>query len=70
MTNGTARPPVNARGSEMTMRVYTVNRYGTITQDRGTVTVAFGEQPPPLPLADSYPPCQCPRHRAGQAARR
>ncbi|WDO09979.1 hypothetical protein ME763_32335 [Streptomyces murinus] len=47
----------------MTMRVYTVDRYGTVTQDRGTITVAVDGKLPPLPQPDSYPPCQCPRHR-------
>ncbi|MGZ0235695.1 hypothetical protein [Streptomyces sp. CPS1] len=52
------------------MRVYTVNHHGTITQDRGTVTVAVGEKKLPLPLTDCYPPCRCPLHRAEQAATR
>jgi len=54
----------------MTMRVYVIDRHGTITHDRGTVTVAFGTQHPPLPLVDSYPLCQCPLHRAEQVVSR
>ncbi|AYN37980.1 hypothetical protein D9753_02315 [Streptomyces dangxiongensis] len=67
MMNGTARPQARTRGQNMTMRVYAVDRYGTITQDRGTVTVTPGNQP--LPLSTAYPPCSCPRHRSGQAVR-
>ena len=70
MTNATAHPPANTRGSGMTMRVYVIDRHGTITHDRGTVTVAFGTQHPPLPLVDSYPLCQCPLHRAEQVVSR
>lgn len=63
MLNGTAQPPVSARTGRMTMRVYTVDRTGTVTQDRGTVTVAIDGKLPPLPQPDSYPACQCPLHR-------
>ncbi|MFJ5835484.1 hypothetical protein ACIQGO_01650 [Streptomyces shenzhenensis] len=55
-----ASPPL----SHMTMRVYQVDRYGTVTRDSGRVIV-----PPPqelTPTTDRYPPCQCPRHRVGQ----
>ncbi|MGM9337284.1 hypothetical protein [Streptomyces murinus] len=52
------------------MRVYTVDRGGTIAQDRGTVIVAVDGKLPPLPLADSYPVCQCPRHRLGRPVTR
>ncbi|WP_153812824.1 hypothetical protein [Streptomyces sp. SUK 48] len=54
----------------MTMRVYTVDRYGTITQDRGTVTVAVDGKLPPLPQPDSYPACQCPLCRLGRPVTR
>ncbi|MGW1000495.1 hypothetical protein [Streptomyces sp. NPDC002520] len=72
MTNGTAHPEPKKRAHGMTMRVYTVDRYGTITRDRGTVTVAFGNQPlPQLPMmSTAYPPCECGRCRAGQAVTR
>ena len=70
MANATAQASVNARGGRMTMRVYTVNRYGSITQDRGTVTVAVSSKLPPLPQPDSYPACQCPRHRHGRPVTR
>lgn len=68
MTNGTARPQPSARGNGMTMRVYTVDRYGRITQDRGTVTVTPGNEPLPL-TSTAYPPCACLRHRPEQAVR-
>ncbi len=70
MTNGTALSGASARAGRMTMRVYTVDHYGTITQDRGTVTVAVDGKLPPLPLADSYPACQCPGHRLGRPVTR
>ncbi|MFG2120755.1 hypothetical protein [Streptomyces sp. NPDC048710] len=44
------------------MRVYSVDRYGTITQHRGTVTVTYGNQPLPM-LSTAYPPCMCFRCR-------
>ncbi|MFH8337718.1 hypothetical protein [Streptomyces sp. AM6-12] len=70
MTNATAQTSVNARGGRMTMRVYTVDRSGTITQDRGTVTVAVDGKQPPLPQSDSYPACQCPLCRLGRPVTR
>ncbi|CAL2055878.1 MULTISPECIES: hypothetical protein [Streptomyces] len=70
MTNGIALPGAGARVGRMTMRVYTVDRGGTIAQDRGTVIVAVDGKLPPLPLADSYPACQCPRHRLGRPVTR
>lgn len=49
---------------KMTIRVYSVNADGTVTQDRGTVTsVRHGEKAPPK--VSGYPPCACPRCRAG-----
>ncbi|MEU3031611.1 hypothetical protein ACPCBC_29120 [Streptomyces incarnatus] len=57
MTNGTALPDASAQGGRMTMRVYTVDRCGTITQDCGTVTGAV----------DSKLPC-CPRRTAPRRA--
>lgn len=60
MTNGTAQAPT----SGMTMRVYHVDRYGTITQDRGTVTVEYGNQPLQVGLDTEFPPCECSRCRA------
>lgn len=59
MTNTTApaRP-----GVKMTIRVYQVDRYGTVTQDRGTVTsIRYGEDQ--LPPVGGFPPCRCPRCR-------
>ncbi|MFF1279902.1 hypothetical protein ACFVY4_03755 [Streptomyces sp. NPDC058299] len=68
MTNRTALPRRGTRGSGMTMRVYAVDPYGTITQQRGTVTVTPGNHPLPL-MSTAYLACQCPRHRSGQAVR-
>lgn len=69
MMNGTASPDTSPKGG-MTMRVYTVDRYGTITRDRGTVTVAFGNEPLPVGMDTAFPPCECPRCQAGQAVSR
>lgn len=65
MTNGTAPPkhPV-----KMTMRVYTVNRAGIVTENRSPVSVLPSNQP--LPMSTAFPPCQCPRCRSGQAVTR
>ncbi|MEU3896642.1 hypothetical protein [Streptomyces sp. NPDC045251] len=52
----------------MTLHVYRVNRDGAVTKDLGTVDVKGKEAP--LPTRDAYPPCECPRHRASQAATR
>ncbi|MGY4280772.1 hypothetical protein ACVILE_006952 [Streptomyces sp. M18.1] len=55
-------------GARMTLHVYRVTRDGAVTQDFGTVNVKGKETP--LPIRDAYPPCECPRHRAAQAAAR
>ncbi|MCW7942822.1 hypothetical protein AAW14_12395 [Streptomyces hygroscopicus] len=56
-----ARPRV-----KMSIRVYRVVDDGTITEDRGTVTsIDYGEKQ--LPKESGFPPCTCPRCRAGQA---
>ncbi|MFF9238365.1 hypothetical protein ACF1AY_15730 [Streptomyces sp. NPDC014776] len=53
----------------MTIRVYQVDRAGTITRDRGEISVIpYGEDP--LPVSSAFPPCKCPRCRAGQAVTR
>ena len=65
MTNGTAPPQPTAK---MTMRVYTVNRAGIVTEDRGLVGVLPSDQP--APLSTAFPPCQCPRCGAGRAVTR
>jgi hypothetical protein len=51
----------------MTIRIYTVDRHGTITGDRGTVTVPPADH---LSASDEFPPCACPVHRAGQRVSR
>ncbi|MEV5876124.1 DUF6415 family natural product biosynthesis protein [Streptomyces sp. NPDC052101] len=65
MKNGTASPGAVPRGG-MTMWVYTVDRYGSIIHDRGTVTVAYGNQSLPPVMSTAYPPCECSRCRHGQ----
>lgn len=52
-------------GVKMTIHVYTVNREGKVTSDRGTVSVRAKEGPLPLDLG--FPRCTCSRCRAGQA---
>lgn len=62
-------PPRLTAGTrtKMSIRVYQVDRYGTVTQDRGTVTsIRYGEDQ--LPAAGGFPPCACPRCRAARAA--
>jgi hypothetical protein len=64
MTNTTAPPQSRVK---MSIRVYRVDRHGSVTEDRGTVTtISYGEEPP-LPTMAVKPPCKCPRCRAGQA---
>ncbi|MEV0982025.1 DUF6415 family natural product biosynthesis protein [Streptomyces sp. NPDC049915] len=52
----------NDPGVKMTLRVYQVDRYGTVTQDRGTVKVLNSDEP--LSLSTAYPPCGCQTCRA------
>ncbi|CAL9579028.1 hypothetical protein SUDANB145_04985 [Streptomyces sp. enrichment culture] len=49
----------------MTLHVYRVARDGTVTADRGTITVL--DVKGPVPVGDGYPPCRCPRCRSGRA---
>lgn len=62
MTNDIARPPAPAPADPqtggMTIRVYTVNRHGTVIRERGTVTVPPGSSRP-LPFSSGFPPCDC-----------
>ncbi|MFF5531538.1 DUF6415 family natural product biosynthesis protein [Streptomyces cinerochromogenes] len=52
MTNGTAPAQGGPRGgAKMTIRVYTVNRYGAVIADRGTVRVLDDQAP--LPSVDT-----------------
>jgi hypothetical protein len=65
MTNAAApRKP----GVKMTIRVYTVDRHGSVTEDRGTVDILHGQEP--LPRMSMDPPCECPRCRAGRVVAR
>lgn len=53
----------------MTIRVYTVDRNGTVTEDRGTATsIRAGKHE--LPEVSGFPPCKCWRCRSGQAVTR
>ncbi|MGP4010514.1 hypothetical protein [Streptomyces sp. 4N124] len=45
-------------GVKMTIRVYTVDRHGSVTEDRGTVSILHGQEP--LPQISLDPPCMCP----------
>lgn len=56
-------PPASRPQGGMTIRVYTVDRHGTVTDDRGTRIVSPCCTPPPVQLGTKYPPCECPRHR-------
>jgi hypothetical protein len=50
----------------MRIRVYTVDAEGEVTQDRGTVaSLPHSFKPAWESLVGGYPPCRCPRHRAG-----
>ncbi|MFE2263359.1 DUF6415 family natural product biosynthesis protein [Streptomyces griseosporeus] len=49
----------------MRIRVYTVDPYGRITSDRGTVDVLPAEV---LPVHDAWSPCACPKCRAETGA--
>jgi hypothetical protein len=46
----------------MTLRVYTVDRYGTVTRTGPEVTVVATDKLPPL-RSPSWPPCRCERCR-------
>ena len=64
MTNTTALVGPKVK---MSIRVYRVDRHGSVTEDRGTLTsINYGEKPP-LSAMGPTPPCKCPRCRAGQA---
>jgi hypothetical protein len=67
MANATALPDHSPRGG-MTIRVYTVNRHGAVTEERGSVYVPPSDQPPPLSTA--FPACGCPGCRKSRAAAR
>lgn len=54
-------------GAKMTLRVYRVSAGGDVTEDRGTLSILGGQEPPPTTAA--FPPCKCPRHK-GQGAKR
>ncbi|MGW4103572.1 hypothetical protein [Streptomyces sp. NPDC004976] len=64
MTNSTE--PASHR-VKMTLHVYTVNQDCAVVEDRGTVDVPAIREPLP-PMGYLYPPCACPRCRAGEAA--
>lgn len=63
-TPGTRRS--NSPTPGMTLRVYTVDRDGTVTQDTGTRRVTPNNAPPPV---SSRPPlCACSRCAGNSAA--
>ncbi|MFE3635492.1 hypothetical protein [Streptomyces cellostaticus] len=53
----TARPEP---GVKMRLRVYSVNRAGIITEDRGCLDV-LPQAGPPQMVSTAFPPCACPR---------
>ncbi|MEY9988036.1 hypothetical protein ABIE67_000068 [Streptomyces sp. V4I8] len=61
MTKATAP---RSSGDTMTIRVYTVTRDGIIKADSGTREIQPAQELPDV--QNGYPPCDCPRHRAGQ----
>ncbi|MFM9630284.1 hypothetical protein ACKI10_22015 [Streptomyces galilaeus] len=68
MTNGTAPPPVSpVQRPGITLRVYTVDRHGTVTSDTGTRMVPPATGPLPVVPDTYYPPCQCEGCRPGVA---
>ncbi|MGI5197106.1 hypothetical protein ACQEVY_26340 [Streptomyces sp. CA-288835] len=66
MTHATT--PTRARErAKMTMRIYTVDRAGVVSEPRAVVAVPYGPEPLP-PLGDNgheFPACACPLHRKG-----
>ena len=68
MTKATARAGQCPPGTKMTIRVYTVDREGSVTEDRGTVSILDGQEPPPaMPV---NPPCSCSRCTAARETAR
>lgn len=60
MTNGTAPPPMSrVQQPGITLRVYTVDRHGTVTSDTGTHLVPPVARLLPDDKDTYYPPCQC-----------
>lgn len=51
--------------SKMTIRVYTVDRYGTVKTPRATVSVPHDFEPAGEALNPNWGPCACPRHSGG-----
>lgn len=66
MSKATAPGRERDPGVKMTIRVYSVNRGGQVTQDRGTLSIMPGEGP--LPTTAEYPPCECVGCRGRRAA--
>nr|WP_247204834.1 hypothetical protein [Streptomyces sp. AgN23] len=55
----------------MTIRVYTMARDGIVTARRAVVAVLVGkDSTDAYALGQAWPPCQCPRHRDENDARR
>ncbi|MEU6534567.1 hypothetical protein [Streptomyces sp. NPDC047000] len=66
--NATTPDESSSPQAKMTLRVYTVDRYGAVTGERRTVSVPHGQE---LPLLMSpTPPCACIRCVAARSADR
>ncbi|MDX2677346.1 hypothetical protein [Streptomyces soliscabiei] len=61
MTDTTTLPPDSPQGGGMTIRVYTVDRYGQVIDDRGTRAVPCAVKPLPVVQDTRFPPCGCPK---------
>ncbi|MGW0942512.1 hypothetical protein ACWD4O_08115 [Streptomyces sp. NPDC002623] len=61
MSNRTTRPPDRPQGGGMTIRIYTVDRHGQVTDDRGTRAVPHEARPLPAVQDTRFPPCGCPK---------
>lgn len=58
--------PARSR-AKMTIRVYTVDRYGTVSAPHATVSVPHGYEPAKEAMNTDWGPCACPAHRSGGA---
>ena len=68
--NGAGRPGEDyVLPPRMTLRVYTVDREGRVTNDSGTYGIEGGESGTGTSLGQEFPPCTCPHHRAMRAVR-
>jgi hypothetical protein len=54
-------PPL--RHSRLTLRVYTVDAQGAVTEERSKLEIRAAAQADPLPQTSAFPPCGCPHCR-------